>query len=168
MRLLLVAALFLVLLYFTAYGNTLIDYAIKYNGTIEIKSNRSAIADSANKYVGNKLGSPYCIAFVCYCLNKTGYNYQKTGLATKFKGKKLIPAIDVLLKKAKVKKGYVIIWQKGTSIFGHAGISIENWKYNGGMTIQGNTSYKNKQGVFIKKAKIEPYNYFRIIRFWEV
>lgn len=168
MRLLLAVALLVVLSYFIVFGNNLVDYAIKYNGTLETKPNRSYIADISNKYVGNKIGSPYCIAFVCYCLNESGYKYQKTGLATKFKGKKLIPAIDVLLGKAKVKKGYVIIWQKGISIFGHAGISIEDWQYNEGMTIQGNTRYKNKDGVFIKKAKIEPYNYFRIIRFWEV
>lgn len=150
-------------------NNELVNIAKKYVGTIEIGKNRGIFQDSVNKYVGNTLGSPYCMAFVMYCIEQIKPNiYKKTGLATAFKGKRLIKAIDVWNNKEQVKKGYVIIWQKGTSIYGHAGIATENWNGIEGQTIQANTTMNKKQGIFIKKAKIEPYNYFRIIRFWEI
>lgn len=166
--------LFLLVLYqvhsfFIRYDNQLVEYAIQYAGTIEEGNNRGQLADSVNEYVGNPIGSPYCMAFVFYCIDHIKPNtYKKTGLATAFRGKKLIKAIDVWTGKAKVKAGNVIIWQKGSSIFGHAGISISDWDYISGATIQGNTTFNGKQGVFIKQAIIEPYNYYRIIKFWEI
>lgn len=150
-------------------NNELVNIAKKYVGTIEIGKNRGILQDSVNKYVGNTLGSPYCMAFVMYCIEQIKPNiYKKTGLATAFKGKRLIKAIDVIYRKEKVKKGYVIIWQKGNGIFGHAGIASENWQYISGETIQANIIKNGKEGIWIKEAKIEPYNYFRIIRFWEI
>lgn len=120
------------------------------------------------------MGSPYCQAFVSWILGKAGNkNNIKTGLASKFKIKnKSFSAFDVMRNKIKVEDGDVLTWQKGRTIYGHAGFSTENWEGMQGMTIQANTKSVDEErdgdGIFIKKARIEPYNYFRIVRITKV
>lgn len=142
-------------------------------GQKEVGNNRSVIADLSNKFVGNKLGSPYCQATVSYVL-ELAYSgkYKKTGLATAFRGDKRISALDVYYGRDSVLIGDVITYQKGESIFGHAGFSIENWKGIKGMSFQANTTKRgessNGQGVYLKPAEIQPFNIFRIKCFWRI
>lgn len=154
--------------YFGECNKTHIRIASSFVGEKEKGHNRG-VADIFNRYVGNTLGSPYCAAFVMYCIDVSYPNiYKLTGLAQAIKLDKRIYASDILRRRDKVKCGDVLIWQKGNTIFGHAGIAINNWDYKEGWTIQANTSATNDsregEGIFRKIARIEPYNYFRIIR----
>jgi hypothetical protein len=71
------------------------------------------------------------------------------------------------------KAGDIIIWARGSSIQGHAGFVLQDWKGISGWTLEANTSAgKGSQydgnGVFKRWRKIEPYAYFRILGFIEV
>lgn len=149
--------------------NKHLEIAIKYNNHIEQQPNRSVFIDYINKKAKVKLGSPYCQAFVSYCLDSAGYkNFKYTALAMAFKTPQTYSINQVLLGKIKIEKGDVLTWQSGTTIKGHTGFSLENWQKNKGLTIQANTSKskddRDGQGIFIKFAYIQPFNYFRIIR----
>ena len=150
-----------------------VEIALQYANILEYGNNRSIVADSSNIFTKQRLGTSYCQSFVSWILEKAyPSKYKPTALATAFRGKRQISAISVIRGKEKVKAGYIITWQKGKTIFGHSGIAIEDWEGPEGMTIQANTSKRienrNGDGIFIKKASIKPYSYFRIIRFWEV
>lgn len=150
-----------------------ITIAKSYDGVIELQNNRGSIQDSVNRFVGNRLGSPYCQAFVSYVLYKSyGNQFKKTGLATAFRGSKTYKALDVVNGKIKVECGDVLTWQKGKTIYGHTGFSITDWKGLKGWTIQANTSpagySREGSGIHIKYAKIEIYNYSRIIKIHKI
>lgn len=124
-------------------------------------------------FVGRKKGDSWCAAFVSYCLWKSNVKYPKikSGLAQHFRSKNSVEAREVLFGK-KIPAGSLVIWQKGNSIYGHIGFVIE-WERESGITIEGNTSPPEDsksiyEGVFIKKRKIEPANYFRIRWFEQV
>lgn len=156
--------------------------ALQYVGTKEagIGKNRGQWIDVWNKYVGNKLGSPYCAAFVSWNIGQTSAIEPriKTGLARNFiiKAPRYLTytAGSVLRGKAAVHYGDIVIWGRGSTIYGHAGIAVYDWVTNSGWTIEGNTSkgsagsQSEGDGVFMKYRKIEPYNYFRIIGFCRV
>lgn len=154
-------------------GNKLPEHcriALKYANEREIKPNRSAVIDSANSYVGNRLGDPYCCAFVCWTINKSQAKSPKikTGLSTKFKSSESFSALDVISGKRYISSGDVLTWQRGSTIFGHTGLSLENWKSNKGLTIQANTKFRAESsegdGIFIKSASLSALSYFRIVR----
>ena len=147
-----------------------IKIALQYENHREIKPNRSAFIDSANKFVGSGLASPYCCASACFWINKSHAKSPrlKTGLSTKFKSPESFSALEVLKGNRNIKAGDILTWQRGTTIFGHTGLAIEDWKGNKGMTIQANTSStiesSEGEGIFVKSAKLSPLAYFRIVR----
>ena len=113
--------------------------------------------------MGNRLGSPYCAAFVSYV---TDGEPVKSGLARKHYQGKIHSSGDVLRGKYKPNWADKVIWARGETIFGHIGL-VMHWKNKSGIVIEANTKWKNKQGIFVRKRTIEPYNYFRIIGFVE-
>lgn len=128
-------------------------------------ANRSILIDSMNRYVGNPLGSPYCAAAVSYAIRP---NKPKSGLARALKTKETFTAWDVIQGKKSIKKGFIIIWQKGETISGHTGIAKENWNGTSGKTYEGNTSsgdkgsQSNGDGFYERSRKIQATSYFRI------
>lgn len=66
--------------------------------------------------------------------------------------------------------GTIIVWRRGTTPFGHAGL-VEIWKGRSGTTIEGNTSSGERgsqndgDGVYRRRRTINPTNYFRITDF---
>jgi len=154
-----------------------VDVAKSFLQIREIKPNRSPEIDLFNKPFGN-IGGPYCATGVAYCLKKSGVelpkgyslakNYLKYGWNT-------TTAREVLNGKSIPSRNDLVIWGKGSTIYGHVGIVISYDPSTGILTtIEFNTSSDDKSsqregdGVFIKKRKIEPYNYFKIIGFSEV
>lgn len=124
------------------------------------------------KYVGRKKGDSWCAAYVSYCLgvSKVSYPTVKSGLARSFKLKSSIKANDVLLGRITIPPGSIVIWEKGSTIFGHVGFVIK-WLTKSGTTIEGNTgsgntgSQSDGDGVYKRTRYITPGNYFRITSF---
>lgn len=153
-----------------------IKFIRQFVGWKEIGKNRGWLADSANDYVNSKKGSPYCQATVSWTLGRCyPGQYKKTGLATAFKGDKTYSIMDVLNGKVKIEDGDVLTWQKGKTIFGHAGFASEDWKEkNGrkGKSIQANTSpagfSSEGSGLYEKPAEITIWSYSRIIRIHKI
>lgn len=167
-RLLFLGILFLLLLpnYAPSQSFSHLDRFKSWIGQTESNgANRSSLIDSMNRYVGNPLGSPYCSAAVCYSLRPSKF---KTGLATRLKTKESFTSWDVIIGKRQIKKGYIIIWQKGETIFGHAGLAFKDWNGTKGETYEGNTSSGNKgsqsngDGFWHRFRSIQPTSYFRI------
>jgi hypothetical protein len=147
-----------------------IQVAESYEGLREVGYNRGITVDSMNRNCGNKPGSSWCAAFVYWCLDKAHIKYdnKKSGLARSLINKNSISAWDVINGKKKVLCGMAGIFQKGKTIFGHAIFIDEDWKSISGKTIEGNTNKAGSSdgdGVYEKTRKIEPYNYFRLIKF---
>jgi hypothetical protein len=82
-------------------------------------------------------------------------------------------ASQVLIGQKRPEPGDIIVWKKGNTIFGHAGIVLE-WDGACGKTIEANTSsgvygsQADGDGVWIRERCIEPGNYFRIVSFTPV
>lgn len=118
-----------------------------------------------NRYVGSPLGSPYCAAAVSYSIRP---NSLRSGLARALRNKNTFAALEVIQGKKQIKRGYIIIWQKGETISGHAGLANRDWNGVKGETVEGNTSAGNKgsqsngDGFFIRQRSIQPTAYFRI------
>lgn len=149
-----------------------IDSAVSYNGTREIKQNRGYIIDKFNYSVNNPLGSPYCGAFVGYCLIVNNVEYPKpSGLAVNYyyHGFKTFSLGKVLQNKAVPKYGDIFIMKRGNTIKGHTGFILSyDAKTRTIATIEANTNNTGSRegdGVYIKKRKLEPYNFFGIIGF---
>lgn len=147
-----------------------LDVARRYLNYKEVGNNRGAFIDTINKAVSNPLGSPYCSAFVSYCqIQSNSFPKKKTGLATKWIDKNSISALDVWNKKKTIDSTYLVIWQKGSTVFGHIGI-VEKVS-NKITTIEANTSsgirgsQSNGNGIYRRLRSIEPFNYFRIKAF---
>ena len=151
-----------------------LDTALAYIGTLEVGFNRGPEIERFQRSVSIKPGSPYCAAFVSYCLKKGGAAWPavRSGLAQHFIGKESIRASHVL-RGAKVPAGAIVIWRKGNGWKGHAGFVI-SWVYGCGETVEANTSpgsYGSQQdgdGVWRRRRCIEPGNYFRIVSFMPV
>lgn len=128
-------------------------------------ANRSPLIDSMNRYVGSGYGNPYCAAAVSYSIRP---NLPKSGLARNLRTKQTFTALDVIQGKRKIKAGYILIWQKGATISGHAGLANKDWNGTKGETIEGNTSagnsgsQSNGDGFFKRQRAIYPTSYFRI------
>jgi len=82
-------------------------------------------------------------------------------------------ASQVLIGQKRPEPGDIVVWRKGNTIFGHAGIVLE-WNGACGKTIEANTSsgvygsQADGDGVWIRERCIEPGNYFRIVSFTPV
>ena len=147
--------------------------AQNYVGTVEkTGKNDGAEVEYIIKRGKGAKGSPYCAYFVTLCIDSAKIKEPtvRSGLARNFKTKKSIKASDVILGKVEIPKGTILVWEKGNTIYGHVGFVFE-WKKDKGMTIEANTSCGSKgsqsdgDGIWIRKRKIEPLNYFRITSF---
>jgi len=149
-----------------------LDTALKYSYVREKGYNRSAEIDTWNRYVGNPIGASYCGALAGYSIQKCTAPKVRSGLAQNYYRKApdslRVSAGLVLRGKYKVKAGDLIIWARGSTIYGHIGIALYDWNGKSGWTIEGNTSsgrgsQYDGDGVFIRWRTIQPYSYFRII-----
>ncbi len=151
-----------------------IQIARQYDGWTETYENRGSVADSCNLFVGAPLGSPFCQTFWEWILNKANAKpkWKRTALAQNVKTKDSYSAMAVIQGHRKVKCGDMITYAKGKTIFGHSGCASSNWKNTSGKSIEANTKKKGMSrvgdGIYEKTVRIEPYNYFRIIRFTPV
>jgi hypothetical protein len=154
-----------------------IDSAKKYLYVREVKPNRSPEIDRWNRYVNNGYGSAYCGAFTGSMIKGVKHPLVKAGLARNYytlaKKEYRFTAEDVYNHKAFVKKGDLVVWRRGSTIFGHIGIAIADWKYMSGWTIEGNTSsgtgsQYDGDGVFKRYRTIHLYDFFRIAYFVRV
>ena len=148
-----------------------LDTAKSYDYVVELTGrNDGKEVEMFLKSVGRNKGDSWCAAFVSYCLTVSGVLEPKirSGLArdfaTKTDKKLVIKATDVLLKKYKIVQGDLVVWAKGKTVFGHIGMTTEDWNAIKGKTIEGNVSNK----VSLMTRKIEPANYFRIKWFVKV
>lgn len=145
-----------------------VDVFGQWIGQQELRPNRSPLIDSMNRYVGNPLGAPYCAAAVSYAYYKVGKPYVKSGLARNLRTKDTYSAYDVFVGKRTVKKGDILIWQKGETISGHAAVAKDDWVGKSGKTDEGNTSPGNSgsqsdgDGFWERWRTISPTSYFRI------
>lgn len=154
----------------------LVNLAVQYDKHKETTSNRSKEIDKFNRFCNVPLSSPYCTSFICTLIDSTNKTipkndslvYKKTALAQAFKGRYTKNINKILLGLETVQKGDILIWAKGKTILGHSGLVIKNWNGKSGLTIQANTNSQTEsrdgQGIYIKTASIQPFNYFRIIR----
>ena len=149
-------------------------------GTQELEQNAGPEVERFLSSVGLARGNPYCAAFVSFTLTKQDGTMHpvlrptiRSGLASKFITRRSIKASHVLQGTKTPEPGDIIIWRKGNTIFGHAGIVLE-WKGACGKTIEANTSsgvygsQADGDGVWIRERCIEPGNYFRIVAFTPV
>jgi len=155
-------------------SNKVVEIAKSYNGTKEIGKNRGEFIDKLNRFTRVPLGSPYCASFVSYVIDSASrlenIKYKvKSALAMRLRNKQTYSAKLVLDGKRYPKASEVIVWQKGKSVFGHAGIVTKDWTSIFGQSIQANTSKtaesRDGNGIWIKNAKINPFSYFRIVAF---
>lgn len=118
------------------------------------------------KSVGLKKGSPWCAAFVSYCLivNKDLIKkefFVTSGLANNLYKKDIsFSYVHILLGLYKPVPGDIVIWKRGETIYGHTGF-VYYWNVQYGYTIEGNV----QNAVRYLKRSIEPLNYFRIVYF---
>lgn len=152
-----------------------LDTAGKYLFVREVKQNRSPEIDRFNNSVNNYVSAPYCAAFVGYCLLTNGIEQPKaSGLAINYyyKGFKTYSAGVVLRNKKVIERGDIFIMARGSTIKGHTGFVLSyDVKTKIITTIEANTNgagSRDGDGVYIRKRKIEPYNFFRIIGFSKV
>ena len=154
-----------------------VDVATSFLHVREIRPNRSPEIDSFNKPFKN-IGGPYCATGVAYCLKHSGAVAPKgTSLARNYytRGYETYSAKDVLTKKVQPQRNHIVVWGKGSTFYGHTGFVIL-YNITTGIitTIEFNTSgnstgsQSNGDGVYIKKRKIQPYSYFKIIGFSRV
>ncbi len=110
----------------------------------------------------------WCGAFVKYVLDKVNAKEPKsrTALAQNYynKGYKTVSVKQVLWNHTKIDSTYIVVWQRGETIFGHVGFVECFINPNNIKTIEGNTSNK----VMRKVRKIELYSWFRIKGFSKI
>jgi hypothetical protein len=119
-------------------------------------------------------GAQWCASFVNFCLDSAGVKglpFTGSGLARHFATRnKTIKATEVITKNMTLPPGTIIVWRRGTTPFGHAGI-VDKWKGKTGTTVEGNTSsglrgsQHDGDGVWARTRVINPTSYFRITDF---
>ena len=156
-----------------------LKYAINYLGYQEQKNNSGDFVDWLLESCNIKAGShaSWCSGFVSKMMDLANVisPSKRTALANGYRSKQSIKARDVKYGSAKLKQNtwYLVIWQKGTTSFGHIGfLLIHNNKFY--YVIEGNGSSGNKGDqsnggmVVLRSRQIEPNAYFRITWFTEI
>ena len=155
---------------------THMQVAQSFVGTTELTGhNDGPEVEMFLRSIGRKKGDSWCAAFVSYCLTmgKVKEPVLRSGMARAFITKTSIKAKDVLTGKVKVPDGYLVVYGKGNTIYGHIGL-VKHWNKVSGQTIEGNTSSGDKgsqsegEGVYERTRSIQPANYFRITHFPKV
>ena len=140
-------------------------------GTKEVGNNGGYWVERFQKVSKAPRGSQWCAAFVNFCLDSAGVKglpFTGSGLARSFATKN--KTIKANTFNGELPAGTIIVWRRGNTLFGHAGV-IEKWKGTKGTTVEGNTSsgVKGSQndgdGVWRRRRSIDPSNYFRITDF---
>lgn len=153
-----------------------VDTALKYKNVKEKTGhNDGPEVEMFLKSVNGHKGDSWCSAFVSYCMTVTHVKNPsfRTALAQGYITKQSIKANDVLIGKVKIKRGDLVIYKRGQTIFGHIGISTGDWSNRCGPTIEGNTSGNagsqyDGEGVYEKVRYIQPASAFRIVYFTRV
>jgi len=155
-----------------------LDLAESYIGTTELTGNNDGLeVEQFLRSVGLSKGNPYCAAFISFILDETpGIKSPtiKTALASKFITNESIDARHVLRGMESIPEGTIVIWQKGNTIFGHAGFVEEQLSRSEFTTIEANTGsgtygdQSDGDGVWRRQRSIMPGNYFRITNFTRV
>ena len=143
-------------------------------GTREVGNNGGYWVERFQRCTKSPKGAQWCASFVNFCLDSAGVKglpFTGSGLARHFATRnKTIKATEVIAKNMQLPPGTIIVWRRGTTPFGHAGI-VNTWKGRKGTTVEGNTSsgLKGSQhdgdGVWGRSRVINPTNYFRITDF---
>lgn len=143
-------------------------------GTKEIGNNGGYWVERFQKVTKSPKKAQWCASFVNFCLDSAGIRklpFTGSGLARHFATRnKTIKAKDVIANNMSLPSGTIIVWRRGTTPFGHAGI-VAQWKGKSGTTVEGNTSSGQSgsqydgDGVWERKRFINPTNYFRITDF---
>lgn len=150
-----------------------LDIAISYIGIKEATGhNDGAEIEHIIKHGGGAKGASYCGYFVKFCLDSAGAKtpIRRGGMARMYKTKSSIPASEVLMGRV-VPTGSIVVFEKGSTMFGHTGFVLNDWHGKSGRTVEGNTSsgvkgsQSNGNGIYVRKRSIEPLNYFRITCF---
>ena len=154
-------------------GELVRNIAKGFIGTREVGNNGGPQVTRFLKSVGLRPGNPWCAAFVSFVLDSAKVTTMKTrsGLARHFITKnKTIKATKVSFENMNIPMGTVLVWRRGTTLFGHVGFT-DKWQGKSGTTIEGNTSSGKSGsqwsggGVWSRKRTINPYDYFRITDF---
>ena len=142
-------------------------------GIKEVGDNGGYWVERFLKSVGLTKGNQWCAAFVSFVLDSAKVTTMKTrsGLARHFITKnKTIKATKVSFENMNIPMGTVLVWRRGTTVFGHVGFT-DKWQGKSGTTIEGNTSSGKSGsqwsggGVWSRKRTINPYDHFRITDF---
>ena len=154
-------------------GERVRNIAYGFVGTKEEGNNSGYWVNRFLKSVGLRPGNQWCGAFVSFCLDSAKIKTMRvrSGLARNFITKnKTIRATKVVQNNMTIPMGTVLVWRRGTTMFGHVGF-VDKWKGQSGTTIEGNTSSGKSGrewdggGVWYRKRTINPYDYFRITDF---
>lgn len=146
-----------------------------YVGTTEIRrgSNAGTEVNRFLRTVGLGPGNEWCAAFVSTCLTegRVVSPTVRAGLARRFKIRGYVDARVVLSGQVTIPAGWIVGWQRGTTVHGHIGFANVPWRGVNGVAVEGNTSNPvpgRPDGVFIKKRSIHPGNTFRVTWFLPV
>ena len=136
-------------------------------GTKEVGNNGGFWVQRFQKVSNAPRGAQWCACFVNFCLDSAGVkglpntrNGLARSLATKNK------TIKASTFNGSLPAGTIIVWRRGNTIFGHAGL-VESWNGIKGTTIEGNTSsgINAGDGVWRRRRAIDPSSFFRITDF---
>lgn len=151
-----------------------LEIAKGFIGTKEVGNNGGYWVVRFQKVTKSPKGAQWCASFVNFCLDSAGVKglpFTGSGLARHFATRnKTIKATEVIAKNMELPPGTIIVWRRGTTPFGHAGI-VDKWKGRRGTTVEGNTSsglqgsQHDGDGVWARTRSINPTNYFRITDF---
>jgi hypothetical protein len=159
---------------YASHSLKVLTIAKGFIGTKEVGNNGGYWVRRFQACTKSPKGAQWCASFVNFCLDSAGVKglpFTGSGLARHFATRnKTIKATEVLSKGMELPPGTIIVWRRGTTPFGHAGI-VDKWKGKQGTTVEGNTSsgLKGSQhdgdGVWARTRVINPTNYFRITDF---
>jgi hypothetical protein len=147
------------------------EIARGFIGTKEVGNNGGYWVQRFQKVSNAPKGSPWCAAFVNFCLDSAGVKglpNTRNGLARSFATKN--KTIKASTFNGELPAGTIIVWRRGNTLFGHAGV-VEKWNGKKGTTVEGNTSSGAKgsqsegDGVWRRRRAIDPSNFFRITDF---
>ena len=156
-----------------------LKYALRYIGYQEEKNNSGSFVDWLLESCNIKPGShaSWCSGFVSKMMDLADVSYpeKRTALAMGYRDKSSIKARDVAYGGVHLEKNkwYLVIWQKGTTSFGHIGFLYvdknKTFYVIEGNGASGNSGDQSNGGmVVLRQRTIQPYAYFRIVWFTEI